>query len=404
MDNAKSKDLSTPQPLPDKKPLRKRISDAISLRERVKELARKLDIELAEDAAGAVVTTVGLKYPNTSDPEDPLFVQSLAKSELWKDVDPFPDIAPSLLNSADIDDYMTAAAMVFPYDEAKRKTASYPLSVGNEIAFWDPKSPDTAPIKILEPRSEVVIPSNSLIYVRTAESFQLPNYIAVRFNLHIDLVHKGLLLGTGPLVDPGFSGKLMVPLHNLTSNNYVLQVGEDFIWAEFTKTSMVSKWTEDSEERPARSGSIVQFEKRKINKSFAEYLLGAQRGHKILQPGLSHKTLQNAIPDAIERTRQTAMKAKNSARKAKDRAKRIQITVTSLGVIALLGALATLYSQYETGRTALRTTVALVDKTNDTVHQQADRIRELELSINQLKRRIETQERKRLESGTSNTN
>lgn len=156
MDNPESKDLPAQQPLGEKKPLLKRISDAISFRERVKELARRLDIELAEDAAGAVVATNGLKYPNTPEQEDPLFVQSQAKFELWKDVDPFPEIFPSLLNSADIDDYMQAAAMVFPYDEAKRKTASYPLSVGNEIAFWDPKLPDAAPIKILEPGSEVV--------------------------------------------------------------------------------------------------------------------------------------------------------------------------------------------------------------------------------------------------------
>jgi hypothetical protein len=93
----------------------------------------------------------------------------------------------------------------------------------------------------------------------------------------------------------------MVPLHNLTSNDYVLAVGDDFIWAEFTKTSLTDNWTREMPERPQRAGLLKPFPKRKANQSIADYIAKAKLGHLRLQPGLSHNTLQNSIPDAIAR-------------------------------------------------------------------------------------------------------
>ena len=54
---------------------------------------------------------------------------------------------------------------------------------------------------------------NSIAFVALEPCFRIPEYMALRFNLKIKHIYKGLLLGTGPLVDPGFSGKLFIPLH-----------------------------------------------------------------------------------------------------------------------------------------------------------------------------------------------
>ena len=81
----------------------------------------------------------------------------------------------------------------------------------------------------------VTIWANSISYLLTREQFRLPEYIAARFNLHIRYVHKGVLLGTGPLVDPGFAGPLLIPLHNLTDNDYEVEGGDNLLWVEFTK-------------------------------------------------------------------------------------------------------------------------------------------------------------------------
>ncbi|KRA42033.1 hypothetical protein ASD80_09920 [Devosia sp. Root635] len=83
----------------------------------------------------------------------------------------------------------------------------------------------------------LVIPKNSIVFVECDLDFRLPEFIALRFNLQIKHVHRGLLLGTGPLVDPGYWGKLCIPLHNLTDEDYLIKKSEGSIWLEFTKTT-----------------------------------------------------------------------------------------------------------------------------------------------------------------------
>lgn len=59
-----------------------------------------------------------------------------------------------------------------------------------------------------------IIESNQLVFVTTIEEFNLPKDIIARFNLKSKLVHAGLLLGTGPIVDPEFHGRILIPIHN----------------------------------------------------------------------------------------------------------------------------------------------------------------------------------------------
>src|SRR5687768_4880323 len=93
----------------------------------VKRLARWVDVPLAEDGPGTLRATPEslVKQAATQSTPDEGLDEAKAKFERWKDVDPFPEIASALLNTADIDDYMRATAMVFPYDAERRKTASY---------------------------------------------------------------------------------------------------------------------------------------------------------------------------------------------------------------------------------------------------------------------------------------
>ena len=107
----------------------------------------------------------------------------------------------------------------------------------------------------------------------------MPDFIALRFNLQIQHVHRGLLLGTGPLVDPGFWGKLCIPLHNLTDQDYEIPKEEGLIWLEFTKTTLPTDKTDDA--RVPLEG-ISHDEKghwdieKFLNKAASQY-----RGHKV---------------------------------------------------------------------------------------------------------------------------
>jgi hypothetical protein len=65
----------------------------------------------------------------------------------------------------------------------------------------------------------------------------LPHYIAARFDLAIEFIYQGILLGTGPQVDPGFQGYLSCPLHNISSAAVHIQMGQAFAKMDFAKTS-----------------------------------------------------------------------------------------------------------------------------------------------------------------------
>lgn len=214
----------------------------------------------------------------------------------YSSVDPFPDIPPALLNSADIADYVRVTGMLFPFDpsEEKLKTASYEIDFVGDVYRWD--KPSGEPDKITVGPGGVdklKLPRNSIYFFSPRTLFQIPNYIALRFNLRIQHVHRGLLLGTGPLIDPGFQGPLLIPLHNLTSIDYTLEAGKGIIWVEFTKLS-----PEPSEEQRSgnanqlpRLGRITHFPLQKSFRTPVQYLAKAA----------PHDAIQSSVLDIEQR-------------------------------------------------------------------------------------------------------
>src|SRR5205823_1683477 len=81
------------------------------------------------------------------------------------------------------------------------------------------------------------IPSNSIVFVSMQQFVRLPHYIAARFDLAIEFIYQGILLGTGPQVDPGFQGYLSCPLHNISNESVYIQLGHPFAKMDFAKTS-----------------------------------------------------------------------------------------------------------------------------------------------------------------------
>ncbi|HEV8724992.1 MAG TPA: hypothetical protein VGW77_30620 [Candidatus Binatia bacterium] len=156
--------------------------------------------------------------------------EALARFGQFEHHDPLPDVPPALLNAGDIYDYARIMGMIWPFEseekqlKQKLKPASYEVDFLGDIYFADQDGNQ----KKIEIRRETpfILPKNSIAFVFLATQFRLPDYIALRFNLKITHVHRGLLLGTGPLIDPGFSGRLLIPLHNLTSKDYTLIGGE----------------------------------------------------------------------------------------------------------------------------------------------------------------------------------
>jgi len=194
------------------------------------------------------------------------------------------DIPHALLSSGDITQVVLATGAVSPFYEgggrkSRLKKASYEGRIGSKAyeyrslkrirafkrEFDIPFVNEKYELKeIFDGNKDkgLVVPKNGIIFVETDLDFRIPDFIALRFNLQIKHVHRGLLLGTGPLVDPGFVGKLCIPIHNLTDEDYYIDKNDGLIWIEFTKTSLPAD--KDDEARAPLEGNEFQGDIRKL--------------------------------------------------------------------------------------------------------------------------------------------
>ena len=287
--------------------------------------------------------------------------------------DPLPEIEPSLLNSADIRRYVEEECLLEKdrFDPKRMKPASYEMRFLGTLYDWKVKDGrlERRHREIVE-GEDVELSRNSISYLWIEEHLRLPEYIAARFNLRISDVHKGILLGTGPLIDPGFGGRILIPLHNLTDYNYPLTGGEGIIWVEFTKVSKNSYWL-PSHVGVKRPPGLVAFPSHKAIDDPDAYLnkAGVAGGVQSAFRG----ALDNAIR-AADHSQSAAGVARMEARAASNRAEEIDKRSRTFGVVGLIGVAvgigALVLSAYDiSGQVA------------DRVHRQGERIKELETML-----------------------
>jgi deoxycytidine triphosphate deaminase len=82
-----------------------------------------------------------------------------------------------------------------------------------------------------------IVPPNSFVFFRLRQKLRMPFYLIARFNLKIRYVYRGLLLGTGPQIDPGYTGRIYIPLHNFTNEPVNIYIDESFVSFEFERTA-----------------------------------------------------------------------------------------------------------------------------------------------------------------------
>ena len=149
-------------------------------------------------------------------------------SDYW--VDPLPAVQ-GLLSADSIRRYQALVDLVHPWDPTRLGPASYELTVGPEFLVGQQAGLATPDDPWID------IPPNALVFVSMMERIRLPLYLSARFDLHISFIYRGLLLGTGPQVDPGFRGVLSCPIHNITNESVRLRLGDAFAKMEFLKIS-----------------------------------------------------------------------------------------------------------------------------------------------------------------------
>ncbi|MCJ2185218.1 dCTP deaminase domain-containing protein [Novosphingobium beihaiensis] len=286
--------------------------------------------------------------------------------------DPFPEIPSALLGSSAFLKYIRTTAMIHPFrgwnhegNEPNKdlvKPASYEMRPGGSFFMFDDNG-DLAEQKLVH-RGEkpyIRLPANSITFVSTEETFRLPNYIAVRFNLRIKHVHRGILLGTGPLIDPGYNRPILIPLHNLTNNDHFIALDEGLIWVEFTKTYP----TTDNPlyHKPFGTPDLPKHTK---GKDFRQYLFAAGGGVPI----------RSSITDV-----------KRSAQKAEKKVESFDRRIRNFGLLGIAALVLSVGG-------LLYPTLSLVYTASQQIDGTRKEISDLKAEIKELKEALKTKENK----------
>ena len=125
--------------------------------------------------------------------------EAAARFRTWRERDPYPDIPAVLLNNADIVDYVSRTGMIHPFYPQRLKPASYEIALLGRYLYVDGSGRQFS--GEIRKGEKFLLKKNSIAFLSVEPYFRLPDYIALRHNLKITNVYKGLLVGTGPLVD-----------------------------------------------------------------------------------------------------------------------------------------------------------------------------------------------------------
>ena len=125
---------------------------------------------------------------------------------------------------------------------------------------------DGSPVVDVEKERMIQIGTGEFVEVFTMEKFAFPSNMCGRMGLRSYFTRKGLILFSGPQIDPGFKGNLIVSLFNTGPRTIVLKYGEDFCTIEFTRL-------EENVEKPY-SGSYQ--EQTDFPSENIEFIIGAK--------------------------------------------------------------------------------------------------------------------------------
>ena len=118
--------------------------------------------------------------------------------------------------------------VIEPFDEGQIEPATYDLRVGEQGTTTSIKRL----VNIRETGSLLLAPGDFAV-VTVHETIKLGPQYAARFGLRSKFARKGLIATTGPQIDPGFYGRLIIGLTNLTPRSVSLPYKDDFISVEF---------------------------------------------------------------------------------------------------------------------------------------------------------------------------
>lgn len=271
------------------------------------------------------------------------------KYATYKSTDPFPKVGEALLNSADLLMYLLTVGIVEPFKVNNLKGVTYQCTFSGEAHYFNPNTKKMEEINLSDEKP-LVLEKNSITYLKIEEKFHVPEYMVLRFNLSVSNAYKGLLLGTGPIIDPGFNGNLFIPLHNLTGNEYAIKKGAPLIRVEFTKLSRHADWGNKKVNLFSSLKPITK--KTPQNENFSSFIEEALLDpvRKQFYTSGDVVSVRSSIPDMIADSAKKAEMAQKSAANASRAMENIGKLAGMLSIIGIITVIITvagiLHSSY----------------------------------------------------------
>lgn len=124
-----------------------------------------------------------------------------------------------ILSDRDIQQFMNLNEIIIRNFSNELEPASYDLRVGN-------KGITSEGIVDIEKREYLKIPRGVSLVIYPMEKIQLGTKIAATFGLRSKFARKGLILLSGPQIDPGFRGILTLTLFNAGTSEIIVRYNE----------------------------------------------------------------------------------------------------------------------------------------------------------------------------------
>lgn len=276
-----------------------------------------------------------------------LFPQGFFERYLWDDPLPLDPRGHSgaVLRAEDIYRYVNEFDLLInraDFIDDNLKGASYTMSPHPSEGWILDTDGHQRTLEIREDSrgAHYVVPDNALVYIRLREQLRLPFYVIGRHNLKIDYVYQGLLLGTGPQVDPGYIGRIYIPLHNLTRQSVRVYINESFVSIDFVRTSPIhfdrgvpETWEQfyalyKSDKRPIKREKLLERD------NLSSYLNGAQ-------PSSSLAAFVSKLKELADASKEESEKAKNLASDVRSAlgSKKLEVGIAVGFAVTFLGAL-----------------------------------------------------------------
>lgn len=120
--------------------------------------------------------------------------------------------------------------LIDPFDDKQVQPASYDFRVGDQGATTSSK-------KKLDLKTEgyLLVQPGDFAVVLVHEYIRLGAQFVARIGLRSKYARKGLVATTGPQIDPGYEGRLVIGLTNLTPKAVSIPYKDDLLTIEFHK-------------------------------------------------------------------------------------------------------------------------------------------------------------------------